>query len=250
MNDDNLRLIMVTTGRSGSSLLAAVIADAGGNFGFPSEDEWDPAAGAMEHPVAQEASRLFRRAYYLRRVKRLFFFYKYLIDIRRSLGKKKLREVLKEAHFIKADNMDLWVWHLTKLGYRPRIITTYRRFADNARSLFVLRGMHFDDIVDYYCRINQNALLMLDVYGGCAVSYEELVDPEDTAWADALALTTGLSRDALLAARDKRIEGKVQHGPEAVGLSDPKAERIFEKLRKLKGIAVGPSPQFHRKLEG
>ena len=68
MNDELVRFIMVTTGRSGSSLLAAIIADAGGNFGFPSEDEWDPAAGAMEHPVAQEASRLFRRAYYLRRV--------------------------------------------------------------------------------------------------------------------------------------------------------------------------------------
>jgi len=203
----------------------------------------------MEHPVAQEASRLFRRAYYLRRVKRLFFFYKYLIDIRRSLGKKKLREVLKEAHFIKADNMDLWVWHLTKMGYRPRIITTYRRFVDNARSLFILRGMGFDDIVDYYCRINQNALLMLDVYGGCAVSYEEAVDLDDTAWADALALTTGLSRDALLAARDKRIKGKVQHDPVVVGLSDPTAERIYEKLRKLKGIAVEPSPQFRRKLE-
>ena len=89
MNDDKVRFIMVTTGRSGSSLLAAIIADAGGKFGFPSKDKWDPESGAMEHPLAQQASLLFRRAYYLRRVKRLFFFYKYLIDIRRSLGKKK-----------------------------------------------------------------------------------------------------------------------------------------------------------------
>ena len=249
MSDENVRFIMVTAGRSGSSLLAAIIADAGGAFGFPPEDEWDPAAGAMEHPLAQEASRLFRRAYYLRRAKRLFLFYKYLIDMRRSLGKKKLREVLKEAHFIKVDNMDLWVWHLTKLGYCPRIITTYRRFAENARSLFILTGMGFDDIVDYYCRINQNALLMLDAYGGCAVSYEELVDSDDTAWADSLALTTGLNRTALLAARDKRIKGTVQQGPESVGLSDPRADRIFEKLQKLKGITVEPSAQFRRLSE-
>ncbi len=87
MNDEKVRFIMVTTGRSGSSLLAAIIADAGGNFGFPPEDEWDPESGAMEHPLAQQASHLFRRAYYLRRAKRLFLFYKYLIDIRRSLGK-------------------------------------------------------------------------------------------------------------------------------------------------------------------
>ena len=249
MNDEKVRFIMVTTGRSGSSLLAAIIADAGGNFGFPPEDEWDPESGAMEHPLAQQASQLFRRAYYLRRAKRLFLFYKYLIDIRRSLGKRKLRKVLKEAHFIKANNMDLWVWHLTKMGYRPRIIATYRRFSDNARSLFIMMGMGFDDIVDYYCRINQNALLMLDTYGGCAVSYEEVVDPEDTAWADALALTTGLGRDALLAARDKRIGDKVKQNQEVVELSDPTADRIYEKLRKLKGVAVEPSPQFHRKLE-
>ena len=249
MNDEKIRFIMVTTGRSGSSLLAAIIADAGGNFGLPSEDDWDPDAGAMEHPVAQEASRLFRRAYYLRRAKRHFLFYKYLVDIRRSLGKRKLRKVLKEAHFIKADNMDLWVWHLTKMGYHPRIVTTYRRFSDNARSLFIKNGMGFDDIVNYYCRINQNALLMLDAYGGCAVSYEEVVDPEDTAWADALALTTGLGRDALLAARDKRIEGKAQQCPEVVGLSDPTAGRIYEMLRKLKGVAVEPSSQFRRKIK-
>ena len=248
MNDDKVRFIMVTTGRSGSSLLAAIIADAGGKFGFPSKDEWDPESGAMEHPLAQQASLLFRRAYYLRRVKRLFFFYKYLIDIRRSLGKKKLRKVLKDAHFIKSNNMDLWVWHLTKMGCRPRIIATYRRFSGNARGLFIMMGMGFDDIVEYYCRINQNALLMLDTYGGCAVSYEEVVDPDDTAWADALALTTGLSRNALLAARGKRIKDKILKYPEVVGLSDPTADRIYENLRKLKGVAVEPSPQFRRKL--
>jgi hypothetical protein len=90
---------------------------------------------------------------------------------------------------------------------------------------------------------------MLDAYGGCAVSYEEIVDPKDTAWADALALTTGLGRDVLLAARDKRIEGKVQQCPEVVGLSDPTAERIYEMLRKLKGVAVEPSSQFRRKIK-
>lgn len=249
MNDEKTRFIMVTTGRSGSSLLAAIIADAGGDFGFPSEDEWDPESGAMEHPAAQQASQLFRRAYYLRRAKRLFIFYKYLIDIRRSLGKKKLRKVLKEARFVKAGSMDLWVWHLTKMGYRPRIIATYRRFEDNARSLFVMTGMGFDDIVEYYCRINQNALLMLGVYGGCAVSYEEVVDLDDTAWADALALTTGLSRDALLVARDNRMRDKIQYCPEGIGLSDPTADRIYQELRKLKGVAVEPSPRFRRKLE-
>ncbi len=249
MNDDNVRFIMVTTGRSGSSLLAAIIADAGGDFGFPPEGEWDPVSGAMEHPLAQQASKLFRRAYYLRGAKRLFFFYKYLNDIRRSLGKKKLRKVLKEARFVKAGSTDLWVWYLTKMGFRPCIIATYRRFEDNARGLFIMTGMGFEDIVEYYCRINQNALLMLDVYGGCAVSYEEVIDLDDTAWADALAQTTGLSRDALLAARDNRIKGNVPQHREAIGPSDPRAERTYEKLRKLKGIAVEPRPKFRRKSE-
>ncbi len=112
-----------------------------------------------------------------------------------------------------------------------------------------MTGMGFEDIVEYYCRINQNALLLLDTYGGCAVSYEEVVDPEDTAWADALALTTGLSRDALLAARDKRIKHKVQQNRKVVELGDPRAGRVYEKLRMLKGIAVEPSPQFRRILE-
>lgn len=246
MANDKERYFLVTSGRAGSSLLGAILADAGGDFGMPTPDSWDPTSGQMEHPLSVEAGRLFRRAYYLRKGKRYFLFYKYLIDFRRSRGKKKLRQLLKDTRFVKIASVEM-IQHGAKLGHQPRIIAIYRRFPGVARSLFLRRrDMGYDDILDTYCRTNRNALLMLDVYGGCAISFEELVDPRQTSWAAALGAVTGLDRDALLSARDSRVTKSQKKDDRPVNLDAPEADHVFNQLNSLKGLAIAPSKQASR----
>lgn len=235
--------------RCGSSLLAAILADAGADFGLSVPFDWSPDRGALEHPDIDYVSRQFRRASYLLSNKRSSLFVKYLIDIRRSLGKRRARRVLREVRYAKSDNLDLWIWHLTKMGYRPRIIVSFRNFAATARSFFVLRGVGLNQFAERYSRIYGNALLMLDVFGGCAVSFEELVDVNETAWAEALAQATSLPSDSLLHYRNERLKqgtGNVSEGSSKVHVANPQVSFVEERLRQLKGCFIPASPQIRR----
>ena len=91
MNETNLRYFIITSGRSGS-LLASILADAGANFGLSTRSDWSRDSGEMEHPDVAYVSRQFRRAAYLQPRKRESILAKYLIDIRRHLGKKTCKE--------------------------------------------------------------------------------------------------------------------------------------------------------------
>ncbi len=249
--EDSLRYFILCTGRSGSTLLAAILADCGAEFGMPNPDDWDRAGGDLEHPLVSRCSLLFRRAGYIQGGKRYFLLYKYMIDNYRSRGKKLLRRALAEARFVKAMNVDLWLWHVPKFGYQPRMIVSYRAFGETARSYFVRTGIRLPEFADYYRRTYGNALLMMDVFGGCAVSWEELADPAETGWADALSQATGFDRDALLASRARRLkpeDGAGDNRPK-VPLHDEASEKIYRELRSLSGIYVPPSHQFRRKID-
>lgn len=250
MNKNNIRHFIVTTGRSGSSLLASILVDAGADFGLPAVSDWSENRGAYEHPDINYVSRQFRRAEYLRGKRRSSLFAKYLFDARRSLGKRKAKQVLRKIDYAKSDNLDLWIWHLIKMGYHPRIIVSFRDFTAIARSLYILRGMNYDQIVENYRRIYENSLLMLDAFGGCVISFEELIDVEETAWADALSLSTSFSTDSLIYYRNKRLK-KRESFYNSINLkvldSDPQISIVEDRLRKLIGEFIPPSFQIQRK---
>ncbi len=218
-----------------------MLADAGADFGMDAADDWDRKRGALEHPAFDAISRLFRRARDVGGGKRYFLFYKYLADAR---GKKRLSRALRGIRHAKGANADLWIWHSVKLGYRPRIIVSYRRFVDSLPGYYVIQGIEAGTFADFYLRTYRNGLMMLNVFGGCAVAYEELADPAETAWADALSRTTGLSQDTLVAARDRRLSqppSALDAAAVRVPLTMPEAESVFADLATLKGRFLPPS---------
>jgi len=252
VNKELVRYFIVSTGRCGSSLLAAILSDAGADFGLPKPSDWKQDSGALEHPDINYVSRQFRRAAYLQPKRRSNLLAKYIMDIRRSLGKKRARQVLDKITYAKSDNIDLWIWHLMKMGYSPRIIVSFRDFAATARSFFVLRGMDSGQFTEYYRRIYENSLLMLDVYGGCAISFEELIDTNETKWADVLSQLTSVQPDVLLHHRNLRLKSNSSKGLENRPIIQTASEdiRAIEKnLRSLKGCHVSPSPPILRKWD-
>ena len=58
-DNDNRRFFVVTVGRTGSSLLASILADAGADFGVQSEDKWDSGGGAYELPSLEPVVQQF-----------------------------------------------------------------------------------------------------------------------------------------------------------------------------------------------
>lgn len=253
-----VRTILVTSGRAGSSLLAAVMADAGLDFGLDVPANWHRGSGAVEHPLGRSASRLFDRAAQIEGGRRYFFGYKYLADVRISLAKRKLRRLLRDVDAVKSADTDLWIPHLPKMGYAPTVVVPYRDPLGVARSFLMQAKRSWPEVRPSYVRVNRNALLYLHSFGGCAIESTELTDPDQTAWASALGQATGLDAAALLAARDRRLDRSAAEAPSAdhteadarpsPSLADPEADGIYQALRGLKGRALPPSDQGRRRL--
>jgi hypothetical protein len=233
--------------------------DAGANFSMTTQDTWHPGSGALEHPLAVSAGWQFDLAWEIDGGRRYFIGFKYAADVRRSLGKRKLKRLLADADTIKGPNADHWVPYLPKMGYTPRIVVPFRSPLDVGRSFLMKSKDTWEETRRYYLRIYRNAALYLQSFGGCAIDGADLIDPDETAWADALAAVTELTREALLSARDKRL--RTGQEPTRAGatpstdcpsnpstLGDPEAEAVYQSLRALKGLALPPSRQAERRF--
>lgn len=239
------KFLILTTGRSGSSLLAGILIDAGASFGVRRKKDWDRSSDAHANKNGKRAAQFFRLAYDLDADKPSNPLTKWLWDYRRHVAKKSLKSALSEIDYLKTEDLDLTTQSAFKLGYFPTIIASYRRFEQHALSRMLMRG-HFqtDKLAADYNRVYRNTLALLQIYGGCAISYEELTTLDEKAWAKALAAVTGLSEMALLDARASRVDAD---RPEInLPVVNPVGSEIYSRLYELRGKAFSPSPQALR----
>ena len=220
------RFFIITAARSGSTLLSAILADAGGDFGMAIPKEWDRTGGDLEHPGLAPVFSCFSRAEMISKERPRFGISRLRWVLYRSYGKKKLHAVLSACRFAKHYNVYKLVRPAFKIGYFPKVILSYRQFEDQAVS-FGLMHPHADWalLCNNYLEVYNNGLWLLNTFGGCAVAYEEVVDLENCSWAQPLADVTGLPIAKLIGARDRRVA----HSPHrlATGI-DEQTKGIYE----------------------
>jgi hypothetical protein len=235
------RFLIINAGRTGSSLLCAVLAAAGADFGMAADQTWSADDGAFEQEAVTRAAAWLGTACRLGPTPPLWP-QRWRWDFARHRAKSHLRHALAAARFVKGPNLDLAVQPAAKFGYEPRIIVSYRAFSAQAMSL-AQRSAHSEAtaLEAYYLRTYKNALMWLLVYGGCVVDYDELVDPKETAWTAALSAVTGLAAPALAAARQARVDPRVRRRPARLPALSAECERLYECLRGFSGQAVLPS---------
>jgi len=241
------RIFIVTAGRTGSSLLSAILADCGANFAMPAPPAWDPRSGQMEDPDLCAAADYFKRAHDIAAGKPGMSWRRVAWSLLRSRGKTRLAMTLAKADYVKCVNLDLLVHPAFRLGYAPTVILSYRRFEDYVVSSAV-RGGHSDLslLTALYTRIYQNGLLQMTVFGGCVVAYEQLVDPDDVSWANALASVTRIPAPRLIAARE-RYAVAIER-PQPMPPMDRLAGELFTRMEDLRGRVLAPSPPYLREL--
>ena len=246
---DRLRVFILSSGRSGSTLLASILADAGADFGLRTPEHWDPGTGALEHSELHRMAAWMGYAYDLSPDRPAIGPRRYLWDFYRSVGKARLRTLLRAAQYIKGEGADFAVQPAFKMGYFPTVVVSYRRFEAVATSSGLMRGhSNLETLVKYYNRVNRNALLLLRMFGGCVVSYEPLSDVHDASWAQPLAAATGLPVDGLIAARNRRLRGPARRDePQSL---DASASETFASLDALRGLAIPASAQALRSWRG
>lgn len=121
-SSQSIRHLLVGTGRCGSSLLSAILADSGANFGMGRVDGWKRSAGAYEHTKLQKACREFAISRKFAEKADCWWLHRKFRRFHMSNAKRALRGLLSEADFLKS--MDLvWLTHtIFKLDYSPKII--------------------------------------------------------------------------------------------------------------------------------
>ncbi|HEX3051685.1 MAG TPA: hypothetical protein VHP83_13575 [Aggregatilineaceae bacterium] len=239
MSEKESRYLIVGPGRTGSSLLSAILVNIGASFDLPVLENWESRAGAYEHPLIHSARR-----WQLRMLK---------IDdslipngIGESLCAKRmqhdLREVLERACYVKSSDL-VWLVHpIYKLGYWPRIIVSYRDFMGYARSRYLKYGFAMHQLVQMYVEVYSTALLELHTFGGCVIDYADMLTERETGWANALSQISGISMQSILDERGKIVD----HEPRpALPLYDFLAcqddlTRIQDSFEALKGVVVEP----------
>ncbi len=235
------RFFIVTASRTGSSLLAAILADAGAMFGMDAPCHWDPSGGALEHPDFLGAAHYYRSAAAIAPERPARFGIARLRWVAyRSLAKRRLREGLARARYIKLEAAHELIRPAFCLGIFPTIIVSYRSFAEQAVSLGMLRpDANWDFLRARYQSTYGNALWLLNTFGGCVIGYERLHEGADDAWAQALAQTTGLPATRLIEARNRRID----HPPSPIAARtvDPALDSLFAALQALDGKVIAPS---------
>lgn len=221
----HLRFFIVTAGRSGSTLMCAILADAGADFGLAVPTDWNREGGELEHPAVKRAAHHLRRAHDLDRGRRQVLSPWLEMRCRRHLGRRHLRHALGAARYLKISDLDLAVQPAFRLGYLPRVILSFRPFEAQARSLLAGRTFHGpDELAEEYVRTYRQGLLLLHAFGGCVVEHADLRAPDEGGWLTALASVTGLEPDRLNRAAAARVES---------GAPDPVMPVLYPEARAI-----------------
>lgn len=231
-----IKFLIVSTGRCGSTFLSAILSQAGANFGLAPNTNWNQSSGSYEHPDLDQAYKWHKAA---QKIHRELWPFNSLSKWCRNKRDQKLQNIFNQIEFAKTTQLVHLVQPIHQLEFGIRIILTYRSFNEFAVSRHRRFGWDLSKIADHYCTVNRTALLQLHTFGGCAISYDELISSDETTWAESLEEITDIAEDKLLKHR-KGLLREPRH-KRIPGVFDPKAEKVFAKLRKRKGETISSS---------
>lgn len=233
------RFLMISTGCSGASPLAAILADAGANFGMESPNAWRQIAGAFEHDEVQRACMADKTARKFARLSDMWWGFRKLRRFHARRVQTALQRLFSQADY--ANSMDLvWLIHtIFKMDWDPRIILVYRDFENVAMSSYLAFAWTHAESEERYLETYRTGLTAMHLFGGCAIGYDEILDPQETAWAAALAEVTGLDKAALLGARANRLKPlKRRHAHPPMSTA---ASELYTTLQAYKGRVLPAS---------
>lgn len=244
--DDKRRFFILTLGRTGSSLLASILNDAGADFDGLDQTSWDRAGGAFEHPGLIPIARELRKMDEIGEVRPMQFLPRLKWDLARHNAKKILKELLPRARYLKGDLAPAVHWS-ARLGYVPTIILSYRRFGPLFKSIGHMHPQLPDYHAHQYVRSLRNGLGLAAIYGGCAIDYDEIMNAHYNDWIEALSQATGLPIHEIKLARNERVEGN-SSGSEDQIEPFPECEQVYDLVRRYRGKCLPAARATRRAL--
>ena len=206
-------------------LLSAIIAKSGGSFGLPALEDWDRRGGALEHPCILSAYKWYSRSTRIRDL---------LIPDRAanvclSICRSHLKENLRVANYIKSTKL---VWLVNEINiFEPvRVIGIYRKFSGYLVSMYRKSGGDYAKWRGIWMNVNATVLLQASSYPSALVSYEELIDPNESNWATRLHKLTGMPAHTILTARKELTKPGVTSSEI---FEDEETKRLYSALQQF-----------------
>ena len=151
---------------------------------------------------------------------------------------KNIHSLFEQVDFAKFPPLShMLPYYIKNQGYDVTIILVYRKFEDFAMSMLIKNAVTIKKLKADYIDMYQTGLVLLNIHGGCAISYDEITNHSETQWIDALAETTNFSSAKIAEARQRRNRENIK-GVNKFNLHDPQCDLIYSELMKYKGKSV------------
>ena len=220
-----MKFLIVGTGRCGSSFLSAIIAKAGGSFEMATVEHWESGKGSFDSQRALRAYKWYVWWEFLDATK----FLDRTAGVCEGVYRRILRRTLNAADYIKLPQLVWLVHEVARLGEPVGVIGVYRKFSGYWPSIFYKRAYPFQRGKNIWMNVNNAILLQSSLYPSALISYEELLDPDETQWAEKLHTLTKLPVKELLSARKALL--RPSHKPRSEFFEDDDTRRLYEILR-------------------
>lgn len=219
------RIVVVGPPRSGTTLLASLLAQLGVNFGVE-ERSWDVNSGYYEHP---ELLKIYGQ---LRKVERLEQVSDNLASRQRQGAVQALQHLLGQVQAIKYPPISSQLPFLVaSAGYAPVLAISARRFEPYAISRMRMEGVGYGVCKGDYLEMYQTALLLLRVYQGQVISYEGLLGPGRQAALQRLASLSGAAAERVAQVVESSV-GESRSRPGA-SVEDRDCRAVYDQLLAL-----------------
>lgn len=209
--------LILGTRRCGTSLIAAILHECNANFGPVQLTPEHKRAGYMEDPLVGKSESYFRKYYDVR--KTWPFMPVFLINWLRKEGIRTFNYAIHDKRdWVKNGALISCLADLSKsLKFKPKVLGIIRHPVENIASFSNSKGtfgMEADvtKMYERYYNTNMKLLLHLENYGGCLVSFHDIMDRKKTNWADAIVRAfPQFKKKDLIKARNKLVDKRVRN---------------------------------------
>ncbi|MBD3311246.1 MAG: hypothetical protein GF349_01960 [Candidatus Magasanikbacteria bacterium] len=223
------KFLIVGTGRTGSSLLSAILLKSGADFGLRSKDIWDRQKGDFEHSLIHEAYKWQSR---VEKIDQSILPNYFTVSFFNNICNKKMEQLLTEVDYVKSSQL-VWLVHRAKykLGFEVKVIGVYRNFSDYVISRYKKYGRSLDHWRKEWLEVNKTLFLQAQIIPSLLLSYEEIVGRNETKWIDRLALFTNISREKLSFAANEIVDKKSHKRIMQYNFEDDDTRRVYNRLK-------------------
>jgi hypothetical protein len=218
-----IKYLVVGTERSGSSMISAILANSGANFGFDKNREWNRGSGDYEHELIVGNYKNLKRYVLLKN------FSDRLKAWQSKLIISNMRDLYSSVDYAKYPPLSEYLpKFVLKAGFEPKLLVVIRKFNDFAVSRISKNGEDFKKAKEVYLNMYQTTFLNLAIYGGCIVRYEDVVNLDSTEWASCLSEATGIDCQELINMRNDLVMPTLNSHPVMELVLDDQCERLYE----------------------